>query len=244
MGQQLFSTGRVGVFFDTYAPAVEKRRGEEVSVIKLRCRVQPFDSKLATALDDGVGDDSNIKAGVFSMNTGDPKPNFTRHDFTLGLDRQNLIIYTTPDTTDAKLAILQAKISDTYVRTQKDMNALEFVFTATFGPVGKDELAVIHALHRSQAFIKFETAEPLLEHEDDGEEDDDEDLTEADEKARIPAPMFTTDESGKPVDEGAEAKGEDVEEARPTARRHATRAAAAKARQGAERGSEGAEASA
>lgn len=243
MGQRLFSTGKIGVFFDTYAPGVEKRRGEEVSVLKLRLRVQPFDAKLATALDEGVGDDSNIKAGVFSMNTGDPKPNFTRHDFKLGLDRQNLIIFTTPETTEAKLAILQAKISGTYVRTQKDVNALAFVFTATFGPVGKDELAVIHALHRSQAFVTFETAEPLLDVEDDGEEDDDEHdddealIRDADEKARIPAPIFSA-ESGNDEPAG------DVEEARPIARRHATRAAAAKAKQDAERSGNGTEAGA
>lgn len=172
MPQRLFSSGKVGVFVDSYFPGVEKRRGEEVSVLTMKCRVQPFDPKLASSLDEGVGGDSNIRPTVFSLNTTDPKPNFSRHDFRLGLARQNLEIFASPDTTDARIVLLQAKITGYYVRTQKDINALAFCFKATWGPVGRDELELVHALHRSQAFISFQEAEPLIDtesHEDDDE---------------------------------------------------------------------------
>lgn len=204
-GQRLFNVGKIGCFVDDYGPGVEKRRGEEVSVLTLSLRIQPFDAKLASALDAGVGGDSNIKATIFSMNSGEPKPAFTRHDFSLGLPRQNLTIFASPDTTEARLVLEQAKITGTYVRTQKDMNALALVLKATFGPVGRAELEYIHAAHRTQRFITFSEAEPILDLESDGD-DDDEDLTDADEKARaqLPPPMFETDKSGKPIEAAAD----------------------------------------
>jgi hypothetical protein len=183
MSQRLFSVHKVGAFVDTYSPGLEKRRGEDVSVLRVKFRVQPFDAKLASALDAGVGGDSNIRPTVFSLNTTDPKPNFTRHDFKLKIERQNLHLFASSDTTDARVVLDQAKIAGCYVRTQKDMNALALVFTATFGPVGRDQLELVHSLHRSQTFITFEEAEPLL----GGEGDDDDDTTDADEKARRPA---------------------------------------------------------
>jgi hypothetical protein len=184
MAQRLFKTGKVGAFVDTYSPGIEKRRGEDISVVTVKFRVQPFDAKLATALDDGVGGDSNIRPTVFTMSgNADPKPNFTRHDFKLSsLPRQNLELFPAPDTEASRIALTQAKISGCYVRTQKDINALALIFKATFGPVGRDELEMIHSLHRSQTFITFQEAEPLLDEEDDGEDDG----TDAEQKAQQP----------------------------------------------------------
>lgn len=179
MGEQrLFNVNKIGIFVDGYGPGVEKRRGETVSVITMQMRIQPFDAKLATALDSGVGGDCNIKATIFSLNSGDPKKNFTRHDFKLALERQNLEIFPTPDTSKSRISLNQAKISGTYVRTQKDNAALAFIFRATFGPVGRDELELIHSLHRMQTFVSFHQGEPILE---DAEETEDGDNADAEE---------------------------------------------------------------
>ena len=43
-------------------------------MLTIKFKVQPFDAKLATLLDDGVGDSSNIKATVFNLSTAEPKP--------------------------------------------------------------------------------------------------------------------------------------------------------------------------
>lgn len=84
MPQRLFNTGKIGAFVDTYSPGVEKRRGETASVLTVKFRVQPFDAKLASALDAGVGGDSNIRPTVFTLTgNADPKPNFTRHDLAI-----------------------------------------------------------------------------------------------------------------------------------------------------------------
>lgn len=197
---KLFSVAKVGAFIDSYSPGLEKRRGEEISVLKVRLRIQPFDSKLATALDEGVGGDSNIRSTIFSMTTGDPKAYFTSHEFKLGsLPRQTLELFSTPDTPGSRLALNQCKISGCKVRGEKDSNALAFLFSATFGPVGRDELEAIHALFRLQTFVSFHEGEPLLEEEQDA---DDEEGTDADVKAQRLAPMF--DDDGKPTEASEE----------------------------------------
>jgi len=155
---------------ETYAPGVEKRRDTDVSVLTLTWRVMPFNSTLAAALDQGLGDSSNIKQTIFQPGTGQPKPAFTRHDFTLGLTSQNLELFPSPDS-KARLSLLQCRVRRGYVRTQKDNNDLAFVFRTTFGPVGRDELEYIHSLHRRQVFITFTPGEPLLDSEETAGDD-------------------------------------------------------------------------
>lgn len=168
MSQTLFASGKIGCVLESYKPKTEKRAGEDVSVLMVRFRVEPFDAKLAHLLDDGVGDGSNIRSTVFTLNEGDPRPGFTRHDFKLALPRQNLLIFASPDTEDARVALLQAAITHTHVRADKDATTLSFVFAATFGPVDRDQLEIVHSLYKLQAFIRFEESEPLLDLEDDG----------------------------------------------------------------------------
>lgn len=168
---RLFSAPKVLVTCDTYSPGMEKRRGDEVGILTLTLRVQPFDAQLAVALDDGVGGDSNIRSTVFSHTTTDPRPHFTRHDFKLGLPRQLLTLYASRDTVESRIAIDQAKVSGTYVRMKDD--ELGFVFKVSFGPVSKEELEYIHAWHRGQRAVTFEASENPLDFEEDDEDEDD-----------------------------------------------------------------------
>jgi hypothetical protein len=189
MSQRLFSVSKVGLFLDSYKGATEKRKQGEVKVVVMQLRVQPFDAKLAATIDDGVGDESNVRATLFKLNHPDPKAHLDRVNFALGCPRQILSIFASPDTEEARLAFDQVKISGTYARTEKGVNGYAFVFTATYGPAGRDELEFIqHWLH-TQHFVTFDESEPLLGFEEDGEDETDE-ATDADEKARRPAPMW------------------------------------------------------
>lgn len=191
---RLFEIGKIGTFIDSYAPKIEKRNGEDVSCLTVHCRIQPFDAKLATALDNGVGGDSNIRPTVFQlMGDANPRPNFTRHDFKLPtLPPQNLLVFATPDT-EARVAWLQARITGCYVRTQKDVNALALCFKATFGPVSRDQLELVHSLFRKQTFITFEEGEPLLSVE--AEDDDDAETVDGPEElGEHKAPMWEAEE--------------------------------------------------
>lgn len=200
MSQRLFTIAKVGVFLESYKPSIEKRRGEEVKVLVLSCRVQPFDAKHATALDTGVGGQSNIKATVFNMNNAEPRANFTGHDFVLGIVRQTLEIYASPDTKESRVAVTQAKISGTRVSIHTDNpNALVLVFKVAFGPVGREELEFVHEWYRGQKFVTFQEAEESLEFADADAVDEDDDAP----KGAVPTPMFDTDTTGRPTDGSA-----------------------------------------
>lgn len=171
--QRLFNVGKVGMFLDSYTPGIEKRDGDDVKVVHLTFRVQPFDAKLATAIDEGLQGSTTVRTMVFRMDdAGSPKPHLERLNFSLDCPRQNLHIYETPDTEESRIALLQCKMSGFYVRTQKDTAALALVCRATFGPVGRDELELLHRLYRGQMFITFEESEPALFEEGDAAEVD------------------------------------------------------------------------
>lgn len=181
---RLFSIPKVGLFLDTYQPGSEKRRGEDVKVITATFRLQPFDAKLATAVDDGLNDNSGVRAALFKLSSAEMKPHIERLNFGLSCPRQNMVIYASPDTDETRIALLQVKISGVYARTQKDMDGFAFVFKGTVGPLGKAELEYLHAWHQTRRFVTFEEAEPGLDFEDDDEG--------ADENIGAPAPPRPT----------------------------------------------------
>jgi hypothetical protein len=182
--QRLFNVPKIAVFLDGYSPAMEKRRGEEVTVLKLTCRVAPFDAKLARAVDDGVGESSNVRPTLFRLDTADTKPHLERVNFSLGCPRQIVEIFASTDTDAARLAFDQVKVSGVYARTQKDRNGYDLCFKLAFGPVGRDQLEYVHAWYLGQRFLTFKQAEPLMEFE---VEDDDAVTTER------PKPMWDDD---------------------------------------------------
>jgi len=163
--QRLFSAGKIGIFLDDFAPGTEKRHGEDTKIITLALRVQPFDAKLATAIDEGIGGDSAVRSLLFSLTTGDPKAHLERVRISLGCPPQNLAVYAAPDIAEPRMALLQCKIGTAYARTQKDVNGFTFVFKATFGQATRDELEFLQHWYLGQQFVTFTEAEPVLETE-------------------------------------------------------------------------------
>lgn len=207
MSQRLFNVGKVGVLLDGAKWGIEKRRGEVVTVLLLDCRVQPFDNKLASALDSGIGDKSNVKRVIFNMNTGDPVANFTGHEFTVSIPRQNLEVFATPDTEAASLMIPHVKVRGGFaVKAHGDNpNALTLSFKMVFGPCSAHEFMFVNGWFRGQRFVTFSEAEASLAFQETVEDDDEEapEATDADIKARqpaLPAHDFDTDRGGKPTD--------------------------------------------
>lgn len=220
MSQRLFSVAKVGLFLDKYEPGVEKRRDDEVSILKLTLRVQPFDAKLATAIDDGLGGDSGVRPALFKLNHPDPKPHLERVDLSLGCPRQQLHVFAAPDA-NGRMALNQVKISGTYARTQKDLEGYAFVFRASFGPVGRDELEFVHAWFRTMRFVSFETSEPLLGSNDSDDDEQDDEPPQEGLAPGVPAPMWSDGEE-------AAAAADDKEPARRLPRRAAKKSAKAK----------------
>lgn len=209
--QKLFSVGKVGLFVDAVALGKEKRpNADEATVLKLTLRCEPFTRELAAAIDDGLGGDHNVLASVFKLNSPEPKPHIERVNLSLDCPRQRLDLYASPDTDTSRLCFDQVRISGFYVRTSRDTAALSAVFTASFGPVGRDELEAALLYFRSQTFISFHEAEPGLF--DDADEDSD-DLPPAPVEA---APMWDEDEPAAAVPESI---ADREKRSRPTAKR-------------------------
>lgn len=185
---KLFSVAKVGLFLDTITHSTEPRQDQEVKIVTLALRVHPFDAKLAAAIAQPV------RAALFNLNNPEPKTELRRVEFALGVPRQNLHIFAAPDAPTARLMLAQVRISGTFARTQKDVNGYAFCFKASFGPADRQELEFVQDWHLSQRFVTFDEAEPNMW--DSADEDEG---TEEDQKARLPAPMFETDADGKPT---------------------------------------------
>lgn len=210
MSQRLFNIGKVGLFVDAVALGKEKRKnGEESTVLKVTLRCEPFTRELAAAIDEGLGGDHNVLGSVFKLHSPEPKPHIERVALSLDCPRQRLDLYASPDTDSSRLCFDQVKIGGFYVRTQKDSDAIAAVFTASFGPFGRDEMEACAQYFRAQAFITFSEAEPSLAFGDDEDGDDDHPIAPA-----VP-PMWDEGEAAVPVESIADRE----KRSRPTAKR-------------------------
>lgn len=189
--QRLFSVPKIGLYLDGFAPGMEKRRDESVKIIKATFRLQPFDAKLATAIDDGLSDNSGVRAALFKLSSVEPKPHIERLNFSLSCPRQNMEIFASPDTDESRIALLQVKIGSVYARTQKDVDGYAFVFTGSFGPLDRATLEFLQHWYTSQQFVSFSESEPSLEFSEEVNEDDD---LEDPPFANSQAQMFDDDE--------------------------------------------------
>jgi len=217
MSQRLFNVGKVGLFVDAVSLGKEKRKGgEECTVLKVSLRCEPFTPAHASAIDDGLGGDHNIRTAIFKTTTAEPKPHLERVNLSLDCPRQRLDLYASPDTDSSRLCFDQAKIDGFYVRTQRDSNVLAAVFTASFGPFGRDEMEACAQYFRSQMFVTFEEAEPSLLFDEDS---DDEQPVPSGPQA-IAAPPMWDEAADAPADATpVESIADREKRSRPTAKR-------------------------
>ena len=239
MPNRLIDVKKVGVFCDGIAHSTEKRKDGEVKVVQLALRIQPFDAKLATAIR------QDVRQTLFKLNTVEQQPHLDRVTFKLGVPRQNLYLFASPDTTKASLMLDHVKITSICARTEKGVNGLALTFKATFGPASSQELAYVEDWRNSQRFVNTEEAEASLEFDNETEqdEDDDEDAPER------PQEMWQDGDEQNPhtgVDSGAlddahaaedaeAAERGEREHARHAKPRHSDRKSAARAKQGKKR---------
>ena len=183
---RLFELAKIPMYCDQITHGIESRSGDEVKIVTLTLRVQPFSAELATAIE------RSVRATLFKLNHPEPQPHLKRVEFRLGVPRQKLIVFAASDTTTPSICFDQTKIVQTYARTQKDVNGYAFVVKLSFGPVGKTELEYLQDWLLGQRCVTTEAAEPGL-----FAEDDEDDAFEP--EPQRPAPMFDDDdEAAKP----------------------------------------------
>jgi len=155
---KLFDADKVPCYLDDIGHRVERINDEEVKMVDLTLRVQPFTLELATALD------PDVRALLFSMNSGEPKPKIKSLEFRLTVDRQRVDVYTLPEENGRpQIAFSDVEISSVRARTEKGVDGFGLVFYASFGPVGKDELEYVCNWHTQQRFVTFEPQDPALD---------------------------------------------------------------------------------
>ena len=158
---RLFDDDRIGCYLDHIDHRVEKTKGgDEVKMVDLTLRVQPFTPELAASFD------PDVRALLFSMTDGEPKPKIKALHVALTIPRQLLQVYLLPETDVSALALLEVEISDPRVRTEKGVDGFALVFYASFGPVSADELEYVCEWLTQQRFVTFSQAQPALDFAD------------------------------------------------------------------------------
>lgn len=152
---RLFDSDRVGCYLDAITLRLEKTKVDERKVIDLTLRVQPFGAQLAAALH------PDVRALLFTMNDGTPKPLLKSVELKIGIPDQHLDCYLMPEEGDPTggLRLAHAEICDPRVRTEKGVDGFALIFYATIGPVGRDELEYIVNWYTQARYLNFTEAQ-------------------------------------------------------------------------------------
>lgn len=165
-----FDIERVGVYLDDIGHRVEQTKdGKEIKMIDLTLRVQPFTPELAASLD------TDVRALLFAMSDGQPKPKIKALEFRLPCPRQQMFVHLLPEETEvaAQIAFLDVDITRPRARTEKGVDGYGLVFYASFGPVSKEDLEYICNWHTQQRFVTFVQQAPTLDFGERPAADDD-----------------------------------------------------------------------
>jgi hypothetical protein len=155
---RLFDQDKIGCYLDGINHRVEKTTGgDQIKMIDLTLRVQPFTAELASALD------LDAHAELFRLNDASQKEIVKAIEFAISVPNQRMMIYAVPDIPDASLVLHDAEISSVRARTQKDVDGYALIFYASVGPIEPDQLDYICRWHTEQRFITFEKQQAALD---------------------------------------------------------------------------------
>lgn len=185
---KLFSVGKIGVTLDHIIHKMEKRKDGDVKVIELKCRIFPFSSQIALAIDEIV------KTALFKRTSGEPHAHVKEFVFLLPIERQQVYIFASPDTEKASILFDQVKVSHLRARTEKGAGGYALTFSLTFSQDDK-QLAYAESWRTEMRFLSTEESEPSLDFMDNDTDEPDEEVA----PAERPEPMFTDERDGELV---------------------------------------------
>jgi hypothetical protein len=155
---RFFDEDAIGCYLDDIGHRVEKTRdGKEIKVVDLTLRVQPFTVELAAAVD------ADVRSLLFTMSEALPKQKLKAIHFNLPVPRQAIVVQIAPGETIGAIMLADAEITGPRARVEKGVDGYGFVFYASFGPVGRDQLDYLVAWHTQQRFLTFHPQEPVLD---------------------------------------------------------------------------------
>ena len=149
-------TTRFGVYLDAIDHYVDRESDSETKMVKLTLRVQPFTPELAGSFD------PDVRALLFTLTDGSPKPKIKEVKLALTVPRQMLAIYALPEA-ESGLVLADCAISGCRARTEKGVDGFALIFYVSYGPASPDELEYVCAWHTTQRFITFHPQAPALD---------------------------------------------------------------------------------
>jgi hypothetical protein len=161
---RFFDDDKVGVYLDGIDHRVEKTKdGDEVKMVDLTLRVQPFTPELAGSLD------PDVRALLFNLGDAEPKKKLKAIHFDLTVPRQVLTVHLLPELAE-QIAFADVDITGVRARTEKGVDGFGLVFYASFGPASPRDLEYVCDWLTQQRFLTFQPQEPALNFDAQDEE--------------------------------------------------------------------------
>lgn len=146
----LFDDERICCYLDSIGHRVEKTAGgDEQKICDLTLRVQPFTPELAVSLD------PDVRALLFRMDNGEPKPKIKAMEFSLLVATQRLTVCAAPDMPQPSIAFTDVSIAKVRARTEKDVDGYGLTFHCSTGPLSPQQLEYICQWHTEQRYVTF-----------------------------------------------------------------------------------------
>jgi len=142
---------KLGLFCTTYKPTTEKRRTEDITVVRVTLQVEPLTVEIAAAID------PLVRRTLFRQQHPEPAPYMHEVTFALDPPRQQLHVFASTDSDRASILLDQVAIGR--VRARRGKFAWALAFHATFGPPDAKQLLFVQQWFRSQRFVTFEPSE-------------------------------------------------------------------------------------
>jgi hypothetical protein len=155
---RFFDDDGIGCYLDDIGHRVEKTKdgNSEHRVVDLTLRVQPFDAELAGSLD------PDVRALLFTMGDGTPKPKLKAATFALTVPLQQLAIRLVPELPE-RVLFDACTIRGVRARTQKDLDGFALVFRVSYGPASPADLLYVTDWLTQQRFVTFHPQQPALD---------------------------------------------------------------------------------
>lgn len=157
----MFDCERIPIRIADVRHEMIERDEDEVGVTVLTCEINPFTAELAADLDE------QVRAILFTRQDAVVSPKVRGVVFELSERPQEVQLRAAPDQSKASLHIVEAKIGPYKARRSKKSSEWRLVFTVTFAPASKEQLASAVDGRLKMRYATFTDATPDLFSEDE-----------------------------------------------------------------------------
>jgi hypothetical protein len=152
---RLFDTDHVGCWLDTIGHRVE----DDVKVLDLTLRVEPFTPELAVSLD------SDVRSFLFNLSNPTPRRKIHAMEFALPVDPQVVTVRLVPELATGELALDECTVAK--VRAKRDDGEFVLAFRLSLERPSSKQLEYVNAWHTEQRFLTFRPRDPELDFDAD-----------------------------------------------------------------------------